>query len=77
MKKTLWILTLGLSLCGSAFAQNFDDYFIDKPFGWIIYLWEMPTSKISAWMSCLRFLSGQAGIRICQNFHWREMAKSL
>lgn len=30
MKKTLWILTLGLSLCGNAFAQNFDDYFIDK-----------------------------------------------
>ena len=30
MKKTVWILTLGLSLCGNAFAQNFDDYFIDK-----------------------------------------------
>lgn len=30
MKKTVWILTLGLSLCGSAFAQNFDDYFVDK-----------------------------------------------
>lgn len=29
-EKTLWILTLGLSLCGNAFAQNFDDYFIDK-----------------------------------------------
>ena len=30
MKKTVWILTLGLSLCGHAFAQNFDDYFVDK-----------------------------------------------
>ena len=30
MKKTAWILTLGLSLCGHAFAQNFDDYFVDK-----------------------------------------------
>lgn len=30
MKKTVWILTLGLSLCGNAFAQNFDDYFVDK-----------------------------------------------
>lgn len=30
MKKTAWILTLGLSFCGHAFAQNFDDYFVDK-----------------------------------------------
>lgn len=30
MKKTAWILTFGLSFCGHAFAQNFDDYFVDK-----------------------------------------------
>lgn len=30
MKKIVWIFTLGLSLCGHAFAQNFDDYFVDK-----------------------------------------------